>query len=116
MLPATQKLVCLIILLLVSTTAHAQSLWQRRNERFALFFVDTRAHLVGDLLTVVISENTDVLKRDQRAMEKSSDGSFNFDFASASSGGAGSSGIIVGFSTTGDSRTVKAEPSTSKTP
>ena len=72
-----------------SNVADAQSLWRRRNEHFALFFVDTRAHNVGDQLTIVIAENTDVLKRDQRALDKSSDGSFNFNFAGASSGGRG---------------------------
>jgi flagellar L-ring protein precursor FlgH len=77
-----------------STHAIAQSLWKHRNERFALFFVDTRAHDVGDVLTVMIAENTDVLKQDQRELDKSSDGSFNFNFAGASSGGGSSSASV----------------------
>lgn len=83
-----------LVLLCLGSVADAQSLWRRRNEKFALFFVDTRAHDVGDQLTVVIAENTDVSKRDQKALDKSSDGSFNFNFAGASSGGAGSSASV----------------------
>ena len=75
-------------------TTYAQSLWQQRHDDFAHLFVDTRAHSVGDLLTIVIDESTDVLKRDQRALDKSSDGSFSFDFAGASSGTAGSSANV----------------------
>ena len=74
-----------------ATFAQAQSLWQQRDERFADFFQDSRAHAVGDLLTIVIEENTNVRKRDQRALDKSSDGGFNFNFAGASSSGAASS-------------------------
>ncbi len=84
----------LISLFLYSGPALSQSIWAQRNEDFAHFFVDTRAHNVGDQLTIVIEENTDVFNRDQRALDKSSDGSFNFDFAGASSGGAGSSASV----------------------
>lgn len=79
---------------LATESTSAQSLWKHRNENFALFFVDTRAHVVGDQLTIVIAENTDVLKRDQRAMDKSSDAGFNFNFAGASSSGASSSASL----------------------
>ena len=72
----------------------AQSIWQQHNPRFANFFHDSRAYDVGDLLTVVIDENTDVQKRDQRALDKSSDEAINFNFASASSGGTPTSASL----------------------
>lgn len=80
-----------LFVLCMSQFANGQSLWQRRNPQFANLFVDSRAHACGDLLTVLIAEATDVLKRDQRALDKSSDGGFNFNFAGASSSGAASS-------------------------
>lgn len=83
--------VSLVMLVATASLAPAQSLWQQRDERFATFFQDARAHAAGDLLTILIEENTNVRKRDQRALDKSSDGSFSFDFAGASSSGAASS-------------------------
>ena len=82
------------VVFLVYSPAFSQSLWQQRDDRFARFFFDTRAHEVGDVLTIVIDETTNVNKRDQRALDKSSDGGFNFNFAGASSGGAGSSANV----------------------
>jgi flagellar L-ring protein precursor FlgH len=90
----THVLTLAMLLITCCIQTHAQSLWQRRNERFALFFVDTRAHDPGDILTVLISENTDVTKQDQRELDKSSDADFNFNFAGASSGGAASSASV----------------------
>lgn len=89
----SRVLTFLVCLCLCSPVA-GQSLWQQRNESFAHFFVDTRAHAVGDILTIVIDENTGVFNRDQRALDKSSDGGFNFDFAGASSSGASSSASV----------------------
>ncbi len=93
----SRNTICLLVLIVVSlltSPVSAQSMWQNRREDFALFFVDTRAHSIGDILTVVIAENTDVQKRDQRAMDKSSDAGFNFNFAGASSSGAASSANV----------------------
>jgi len=84
----------LIPLVFSSTPALSQSIWAQRNEDFSHFFVDTRAHDVGDQLTIVIEESTDVFNRDQRALDKSSDGGFNFNFAGASSAGAASSASV----------------------
>lgn len=83
-----------LLIAMLTPMATAQSLWQSRNEDFAMMFVDTRAHSIGDILTLVISESTDVLKQDQRAMDKSSDGGFNFNFAGASSGGGSPSASV----------------------
>lgn len=81
----------LLLLPMLSGVSHAQSLWEQRNDRFAHFFVDTRAHAVGDLLTVVIDEVTDLSDRDQRALDKASNSDVNFNFAGASSSGTSAS-------------------------
>lgn len=94
MLNYSKGCAALALFFTLATSVSAQSLWKQRDERFASFFVDSRAHAPGDLLTVVIAENTDVLKRDQRALDKSSDGGFNFNFAGTSSSGASSSASL----------------------
>ena len=91
----TRTLLTLAMILTVNSFATAQSLWPHRKESFALLFVDTRAHSIGDILTLVISEQTDVTKRDQRALDKGSDAAFNFNFAGASSAGAASSANVA---------------------
>jgi len=85
-------LVC--ALLAICSPASAQSIWHRRSPEFAHFFVDSRAHAIGDQLTVFISVNSEKAAREQRQNGKSSDASFNFNFAGASSGGAGSSASV----------------------
>ena len=82
------------VVLCASTDVCGQSIWQQRDPRFANFFRDSRAYAAGDLLTVLVDESTNVLKRDQRALDKSSDGAFNFDFAGASSSGASGSASL----------------------
>lgn len=57
----------------------AQSLFQRSDPSMLFLFRDTSARHVGDLITVVVRENTDVDNRDQRASDKNSQGSFLFD-------------------------------------
>ncbi len=46
---------------------------------------DTAARGVGDLITILISENTDVENKDRRNMDKDSNTGFDFDFSSSSS-------------------------------
>ncbi|MCA9218012.1 MAG: flagellar basal body L-ring protein FlgH [Planctomycetales bacterium] len=67
------------------------SLWQRRNPQHVYYFRDTSARSVGDLLTILIQESTDVGNRDQRGMAKATDANFAFDTAAASSGGGSAS-------------------------
>ena len=59
-------------------SSRAQSVWQRRDPRFSHLVTNSTARRVGDLLTILISENTAVQNRDQRALQRSSDGGFNF--------------------------------------
>ncbi len=66
----------------------AESLWQKRNQRAANLFVDTRARQVGDLIIVQIRERTGVDENDERKLEKKTDadGAFSFEGKSSSNG------------------------------
>jgi flagellar L-ring protein precursor FlgH len=79
----------------LAPAASAQSLWPRRNPRFAFMFTDTSARQVGDLLTILVSENTDVQNRDQRALDKSSDAGYSFDLAATSTRAASSASLDI---------------------
>jgi flagellar L-ring protein precursor FlgH len=88
--------------LFLPTTAFGQykcdgpTLWERRAVDGVFLFRDTAARSVGDLLTILVRESTDVGNRDQRAMGKDSDASFNFDTASAGGGGSASGTFDIG--------------------
>ena len=71
-------------------------MWERRDPHHVSLFRDTSARLVGDLLTVIIQESTDVGNRDQRAMGKSSDASYDFNVASAGTSGGASGNFDIG--------------------
>ena len=79
----------LAILVGVSTTVDAQSLWQHRNPRLTNMYADTAARRVGDLVTIVVNEATDVENRDQRQLAKSTDTQFNLDFSATGDVGSG---------------------------
>ena len=63
----------LATLLGVSTTVDAQSLWQHRNPRLTNMYADTAARRVGDLVTIVVNEATDVENRDQMPIANAND-------------------------------------------
>lgn len=60
------RLIVLLILGCLGTTALADSIWDRRSVGSAYIFVDTRARRVGDLVTIAIDENTGIDNKDQR--------------------------------------------------
>jgi flagellar L-ring protein precursor FlgH len=84
-----------LLLLACSELATAQSIWARRDPHFSTLFFDTGARQVGDLLTVLIRENTDVTSRDQRSLDKATSGGFNFDFAGASTAASSSANANI---------------------
>lgn len=72
--------------------ALGDSIWDRRDPRYAFLFQDNLARQVGDILTVVISEATVASDQDQRAMSRT--GTFGgqlsaFGFGTATSTGTG---------------------------
>jgi len=82
---------------LVATPAAADSIWDRRDPRYAHLFQDNRARNVGDLITVVISESTTANEREQRSLDKSNttNGTANVS-GDATNGGAGVANFSFG--------------------
>jgi flagellar L-ring protein precursor FlgH len=76
---------------LATTCRGQQTMWERRLSSQVFLFHDTKARQVGDLLTVVIRENTDVDNRDQRQMRKEVGGGGVFGLSGSTAGGGSSS-------------------------
>ena len=93
---------CLTVAIFVvgSEPIAADSIWQRRDPEHAYLFIDAQARRVGDLLTVMISQNTDVQNREDRGMSKSSSVEEGFSLSAAANGGfsqqGGSATLDVG--------------------
>jgi flagellar L-ring protein precursor FlgH len=75
-----------LFLCLTAPVLRADSLWQRRDPRFANLHRDLRARRVGDLLTIAVRENTDIDNQDERKMEKATNTRGSFNTAGNSSG------------------------------
>ena len=67
----------------------ADSLWQKRNPQRAYLCQDSRARSVGDLVTIVVSESSEVDNSEDKSMSKSSGNSVTSDFQASSDGGLG---------------------------
>jgi flagellar L-ring protein precursor FlgH len=67
--------------------AEADSLWRKRDPQRAYLFYDSRARNVGDLLTLIISEASEVENSENRSMDKNSSNGASADYAAGSSGG-----------------------------
>jgi flagellar L-ring protein FlgH len=75
------------VLLSLTGGAWGDSLWQRRSRDRAYLFYDSPLYEVGDQLTVLIRQSTDVDNRESRSMSKKAKLSEKFNFAGSSSGG-----------------------------
>lgn len=53
----------------------ADSLWDRRDPRYAFLFQDNRARSVGDVLTITVSETTVANEQDARNLNRTTAGS-----------------------------------------
>jgi flagellar L-ring protein FlgH len=62
-------------------TVHADSIWDRRDQRSGYLWMDNRARRIGDTLTVTINEITDATNTEQRTMKKDTAASGKFDFS-----------------------------------
>jgi flagellar L-ring protein precursor FlgH len=54
------------------SVGRADSIWERRDPRYAFLFQDNLARRVGDVLTVTISETTVTNEQDQRTFSRTS--------------------------------------------
>lgn len=87
---ATTGLGVIIFVAGVTVTPHdamADSLWKKRDPQKAYLFYDSRARNVGDLLTLIISEASEVENSENRSMDKNSSNGASADYAAGSSGG-----------------------------
>lgn len=73
---------------------NADSIWQRHNFFSSFLYVDNRARRMGDVVTVLIAESTDIQHQDQRNLNRKTD----------TGGGVSLNGSITGTSK-GASRT-----------
>jgi flagellar L-ring protein precursor FlgH len=80
-------LLCLSGICLTTTKGQADSLWQKRDPQRAFLFQDSKARNVGDLLTVIISESSEVDNSEDKSMNKASSNSVSSDFEATSGGG-----------------------------
>jgi flagellar L-ring protein precursor FlgH len=69
--------------------AVADSIWDRRDPRYAFLFQDNRARQIGDVLTVNVTENTVATENETRALDKGNNASGNVQFSGSSSAGSG---------------------------
>jgi flagellar L-ring protein precursor FlgH len=89
----------LAIPLVATANANAQSLWNQRQSHRAFLFYDTPARQVGDILTVLVAESTDVENRDQRALDRDARAGGGFSLSGAISGALGSKATDANFNT-----------------
>ena len=64
------RLLVITLLLAAVSPALADDIWARRDPRIANLFQDNRARNVGDIVTLVINENTTENEREQRQNNK----------------------------------------------
>jgi flagellar L-ring protein precursor FlgH len=67
-------------------SGQADSIWDRRDQRFGYLFMDNRARRVGDLLTVVVREVTGASTTEARKLDKNNSESGKFNFSGKTSG------------------------------
>lgn len=91
----------LLIVFLCLPAARADSLWERRDPRFANLFEDNRPRRVGDILTIVVRENTDIEQKDEREQKKKTKMEGNFSFAGSMEGNTTSKKAAASLDTAG---------------
>lgn len=88
---------------LAPQASRGESLWERRDPGRAFLFYDTNARNVGDLITVIISETTDVQNSEDRSLSKESSAAKNMEVDSSASGDFGGPVGAAAFDFTSDS-------------
>lgn len=87
----------LVLLSIPCTHAEAESIWSRRKPENSLLFFDTRARCVGDLVTVIVAQQTDVDSRENRNLNKASQAGTTFDIDAESGGSFGAKAANAAF-------------------
>jgi flagellar L-ring protein FlgH len=67
--------------------AQTESMWARRDPYTAYLFHDYRARQVGDLLTIIVSESTEIDNQESRELNKQTQTNFSFNSAGGANAG-----------------------------
>lgn len=86
---------CLAMLLGAQGIVSADNIWQRRTPERGFLFYDSKARNVGDNVTVIISQTTNVDNKEDRTMSKATSSSGAFDMKGSSDGGFGEQGAAA---------------------
>lgn len=78
---------CVTAIFFASGTMKADSLWKRRTPLRTELCQDSRARHVGDLVTIVVTESSEVDNSEDKSMSKTSGNSVKSDFEASSGGG-----------------------------
>lgn len=87
----------------MQSTCSADSLWKRRNPRRAYLFEDSRARRLGDLVTVIISQSTNVDNSENKDMKKTTGAGAKFDLTTSTGGDIGTSSATGAFDSSNES-------------
>jgi len=79
----------LVVASFAPQASRAESLWERRDPQRAFLFYDTSARRVGDVVTILIDDVTNVSNSDDRSMSKETNASKSMDVASEATGDFG---------------------------
>jgi flagellar L-ring protein precursor FlgH len=63
----------------IAANLHADSIWAKRDQNKKDIYADDKARHIGDVITIVISEESKVDNKQKRNMEKTTDRSISFD-------------------------------------
>jgi flagellar L-ring protein precursor FlgH len=95
------KVLLLVCTALLTRAVRADSIWDRRDPRAAYLFVDNRARRVGDNVTVLVQEATNITQNDQLQMNKTSQASGTFTFKRSTAGNGTAKAGTVDFEPAG---------------
>lgn len=76
-----------VLAISLTESAYAEALWQRHQAESGMLFYDTQARRVGDLLTVVVREDSNVSNQDNRGLGKKTSLKSLFKFGAKADGG-----------------------------
>lgn len=71
----------------MAEAVHAEAIWKRHQPESGMLFYDTQARHVGDLLTVVVREDSNVSNQDNRGLGKKTSLKSLFKFGAKADGG-----------------------------
>lgn len=90
----TRLVIALVVFLLASASCtQAGSIWAKRDKNMRVLYADDVARQIGDILTIIITEDSKVDNKSQRDLEKDTARSTTFDGVVGGFGDLGEFGI-----------------------